>query len=161
MKKEIYFKLFSYCAYVEYILYMNNEFATKKCTYSDNYKNATITEYKLYIKEFANKTMEKAFEEFYKQREEIMIASSLREKDYIREGMQENYIMLGFSGDYLQSVCEKYKDRPTKWLLDEEMKLNTKFDVLRFASDFERKYDAISEKGKSSERFVTNREFER
>lgn len=136
MKKEIDLLLSDY-AYQTYINYMFNMLSKQKPLYSSSrYAISKKSEYDAYIDELQNKTFAEAFADFYKELEEIIIAASMREPDDRRETMEEGYIMMGFSGNYIKEVCEKLKDKSNKWLLDEEIRLKRKFEVLKFTEDF-------------------------
>ena len=75
-------------------------------------------------------------EDYYKEHEKVIIAASFREPDEKQKTMKEDFIMLGFSGDYIGEVCKEMKDKSTKWLMQEEMRLKRKFDVFKFAKNF-------------------------
>lgn len=137
MKKEINF-LLSDEAYRTYINYIHNKFFRNKSVCPSCYKNLLSgkLEYDSYIKELENKSFAEVLEDYYKEHEKVIIAASFREPDEKQKTMKEDFIMLGFSGDYIGEVCEEMKDKSTKWLMQEEMRLKRKFDVFKFAKNF-------------------------
>lgn len=140
MKKEISL-LLNEETYKAYLNFMYNKFSNKKSV-SNRHALSDKFEYDSYIKELDGKTFAKVFAEFYKERERIIIAASMREPDEKQITMKEDYIMLGFSGDYLFEICEKLKDKSDEWLRKEENRLIRKFDVLKFAEQHLKKLNS-------------------
>lgn len=141
MKKEVSLLLSDY-AYENYIYYIQHKFLKHKQICFLCYKNllSSKTEYDTYINEFNYKTLSKVLEDYHEEYNKIIIASSFREPDERQKNMKENFMMLGFSGDYIVEICEEMKEKPKDWLLQEELRLKRKYNVIKFVKQFSKKF---------------------